>query len=216
MKGLLLAQYYSNFKNFYIYLMTGIILSIFLILANFPNNKYLATILILAFVTSTALDFLKQEEKVGWDKFQNTLPISTNKIVQSHALFYLFTVSISIFVSFVLLFITKTNIIEIISITMVTFSIALQLYIYYLLTYILSSERSSIIQFISFIFISFSYILFNTISLVIGASIFGNGNNAIENSLFLLVRSFIYMLISFIFFIIIYKLNILIRKSKEY
>lgn len=216
MKGLLLVQYYSTYKNLYTYLVIGIFLSIFLILAKFPNNKYLATILILAFVTSTALDFLHQEEKVGWDKFQNTLPTSTNKIVQSHALFYLLTVLISASVSFILLFITGSNIIETISITMVTIAIGLQLYIYYFLAYILGSERSNIIQFISFVLISLSYILFNTISLVIGVSIFDNSINAIKSSSFLLSRSFVYTLISFFIFIIIYNVNIFFRKSKEY
>lgn len=216
MKGLLLVQYYSNYKNLYAYLAVGVLLAILLILSRFPNNKYLATILILAFVTSSALDFLKQEEKVGWDKFQNTLPVSKNNIIQSHALFYLFTMLLSILVSFVLILFSGSNIIETISVTLVTFAIGLQLYIYYFLTYILGSERSNIIQFISFVLISLSYILFNTISLLIGASIFGTGAKAIDNSSFLLYRSIIYIIISLLIFIILYISNLFIIKRKEY
>src|SRR5690625_772712 len=89
MKGLLLNQYYSVSGTFRNYLLFSIVIAGILLITRNEMMQSFAQLLPTIFLTTPALEVLKQESNSGWNKFVLTLPIKRKNVVQSHFLFFI-------------------------------------------------------------------------------------------------------------------------------
>lgn len=102
MRGLLINQYYSVSKSIFLYTIVGIIISSFLLFLSIPYTRMIGTLIVMLFLVTPALEFLKREAVSGWDEYVTTLPLKRKAIVKSHYQFYLILLGLATLISSVI------------------------------------------------------------------------------------------------------------------
>lgn len=99
MKGLLINQFYSVSKSIYLYTIVGVIISSFLLFLSIPYTRMIGTLIVMLFLVTPALEFLKREAVSGWNEYVTTLPLKRKTIVKSHYQFYLLLLGLATLIS---------------------------------------------------------------------------------------------------------------------
>ncbi|WP_341776549.1 ABC-2 transporter permease [Staphylococcus simulans] len=197
MKGLIYSQYYSTQKALWIYLGIGLLIGIGLTAIDLEGSNSFASLIILMFSVSAATDNLKNEASAGWYKYAITLPVSRKEIVQAHYAYYFisaglgFAIVLFIFTGRYLL--GFGNITQFLSAIMLGLGICLLVSLFYPCTYVVGAEKSNVIQMIITAIIIVTYIVFNTVTLIIGSHMYGTGYDATLHTGFELGRMSIFL-----------------------
>ncbi|WP_281197587.1 ABC-2 transporter permease [Staphylococcus felis] len=210
MKGLLLNQYYSVKKSMLIYSIAGVLIASFLLFLSIPYTRMIGTLIVMLFLVTPSMEFLKREAISGWDEFTIALPISRKKVIQSHYYFYLILLTTATLISTTIVVISRLTtssehlnvstfamIINCISIVIV-----LGVFVFPMTYYMGSSRADAIILSASFI----SVLLYQGIALlyaatlqIVSESLFPKINQDIIFSIFYLLFSLILLYLSYVF-----------------
>lgn len=202
MKGLIYSQYYSTQKALWIYLGIGLLLGIGFTAVDLEGFQPLISLIILMFSVSAATDNLKNESAAGWYKYAITLPVSRKEIVQAHYAYYFLSAGLGLAIvlfifagRYLLGFGTIT---ESLSAIMLGIGICLLVSLFYPCTYVVGADKSNIIQMIITGIIVVTYIVYNTVTLIIGGYMYGSGNDAMQHTGFELGRMSIFLVFALI------------------
>ncbi|MDT4010634.1 ABC-2 transporter permease [Staphylococcus simulans] len=202
MKGLIYSQYYSTQKALWIYLGIGLLLGIGFTAVDLEGFQPLISLIILMFSVSAATDNLKNEAAVGWYKYAITLPVSRKEIVQAHYAYYFLSAGLGLAIvlfifagRYLLGFGTIT---ESLSAIMLGIGICLLVSLFYPCTYVVGADKSNIIQMIITGIIVVTYLVYNTVTLIIGGYMYGSGNDAMQHTGFELGRMSIFLVFALI------------------
>ncbi|ERS94465.1 ABC-2 transporter permease [Staphylococcus simulans] len=202
MKGLIYSQYYSTQKALWIYLGIGLLLGIGFTAVDLEGFQPLISLIILMFSVSAATDNLKNEAAAGWYKYAITLPVSRKEIVQAHYAYYFLSAGLGLAIvlfifagRYLLGFGTIT---ESLSAIMLGIGICLLVSLFYPCTYVVGADKSNIIQMIITGIIVVTYLVYNTVTLIIGGYMYGSGNEAMQHTGFELGRMSIFLVFALI------------------
>ncbi|MHD0396835.1 ABC-2 transporter permease [Staphylococcus simulans] len=197
MKGLVYGQYYATQKALWTYLGIGLLLGIGFTAIDLEGFQPLISLIILMFSVSAATDNLKNEAAAGWYKYAVTLPVSRKQIVQAHYAYYFLSAGLGLAivlfifaVRYALGFGTMT---EYLSAIILGAGVCLLVSLFYPCTYVVGADKSNMIQIIITAMIVVTYIVYNTVTLIIGGYMYGTGNDAIQHTGFELGRMSIYL-----------------------
>ncbi|MEI3607691.1 ABC-2 transporter permease [Pseudogracilibacillus sp. SE30717A] len=212
MKGLILNNMYSIEKSMRTSILLSIAALIGLLLTEHSAAVRVAALLPFLLIPVQAFEILKLDSMSGWNKFEITLPVNREKIIQSKYITFFILLTFCVILAVGLFFITnifiETSFSSIFFLFMLRgMGIVLCLAtLLYPLTYVLGVEKSDTIMLycIGFAFGMFGLVFFG-LELIPGT---------IENIDFLF--SVTYCLLSFILFIISYFIANFIYKRKEF
>lgn len=215
MKGLLLNQYFSVEKSFWMYLFGSILLVGALFMVGNTRIERVATFVPIVFMVSPALEVLKHESSSGWNKFALTLPLKRRQIVQSHYLFFVSSVLIGLVITmllFSLVELMKGNVLTSSSVNSIMNAIGIGLImgaVAYPLTYMLGTEKSDTVL-ITAVFSSIGLLLlggfiFGILLETIPLTFLQQGNPDVLFSAGYLLMGIVIYLVSYFWAINIYK-----------
>src|SRR5699024_8080179 len=64
-----------------------------------PYTRMIGTLIVMLFLVTPALEFLKREAVSGWNEYVTTLPLKRKTIVKSHYQFYLLLLGLATLIS---------------------------------------------------------------------------------------------------------------------
>lgn len=219
MKGLVYSQYYATQKALWTYLGIGLLLGTGLTVMDLEGAYNLISLVILMFSISAAMDHLKNEAAADWYKYTVTLPVNRKEIVQAHYAYYFISVGLGlalvVLVFFVRYLLGMDDITQSLSAIMLGIGVCLFISIFYPCTYIVGADKSNVIQMIITVVIIAAYIIFNTVTLMIGGNMYGTGYDAMQHASFELGRMFIFLAITFVIALLGYFIGLNRFKNKN-
>lgn len=211
MKGLILNNLYSVREGLNLSLLLAIVATTLLMSTENSTALKLSFYLPMALIAVNAFEVLKQDNLSGWDKFEFTLPLRRQKVVQSKYLTFLLLLLVSVAVTIGIFvvsssFVTFSEGLMFISILRGIGFVLCLATIIYPLTYILGGDKSELIRIIGMIF---SFVVFGIVYFLQRMAV-----GEVEG--FDKFFSINFVLVSFFLFIVSYFISIRTYKRKEF